>query len=143
MISFFRPVYKDIFVTITIKALYGYTVELEQKIKQNVEEYLNGLRIGDNLSVSAIWGVSLYAMQDLKIPSFSIVEVKAGTENENQKAQDIEILFQEVTRGRKEKTALYLGGMVFRPILETTLPEIQNDYDFKAQLFFFCELLEY
>lgn len=102
MISFFRPVYKDIFVTITIKALYGYTVELEQKIKQNVEEYLNGLRIGDNLSVSAIWGVSLYAMQDLKIPSFSIVEVKAGTENENQKAQDIEILFQEVTRGRKE-----------------------------------------
>lgn len=102
VISFFRPVYKDIFVTITIKALYGYTVELEQKIKQNVEEYLNGLRIGDNLSVSAIWGVSLYAMQDLKIPSFSIVEVKAGTENENQKAQDIEILFQEVTRGRKE-----------------------------------------
>ena len=34
------------------------------------------------------------------------------------------------------ETALYLGGMVFRPILETTLPEIQNDYDFKAQLFF-------
>lgn len=102
MISFFRPVYKDIFVTITIKALYGYTVELGEKIKQNVSEYLNTLRIGDDLSISAIWGVALYAMQDLKIPSFSIVEVTAGTEKQNQSTQDIDILFQEVTRGKKE-----------------------------------------
>lgn len=102
MISFFKPVYKDIFVTITIKALYGYTVELEEKIKQNVTEYLNGLRIGDNLSISALWGVALYAMQDLKIPSFSIVEVKAGTERQNQKTEDMEILFQEVTKGKIE-----------------------------------------
>lgn len=102
IISFFRPVYKDIFVTITIKALHGYTIELGEKIKQNVTEYLNGLRIGDDLSISAIWGVSLYAMQDLKIPSFSITEVKAGTEKQSQKAEDMEIRFQEVTRGKLE-----------------------------------------
>lgn len=102
VISFFRPVYKDIFVTVTIKALYGYTVELGEKIKQNISEYLNALRIGDDLSISAIWGVALYAMQDLKIPSFSIVEVTAGTEKQNQSTQDIDILFQEVTRGKKE-----------------------------------------
>ncbi len=41
-------------------------------------------------------------MQDLKIPSFSIVEVTAGTEKQNQSTQDIDILFQEVTRGKKE-----------------------------------------
>ena len=63
---------------------------------------LNALRIGDDLSISAIWGVALYAMQDLKIPSFSIVEVTAGTEKQNQSTQDIDILFQEVTRGKKE-----------------------------------------
>lgn len=106
IISFFRPVYKDIFVTVKIKALYGYTVELGEKIKQNIAEYLNGLRIGDDLSISAIWGVALYAMQDLKTPSFSITEVKAGTESENQKAEDIEILFQEVTRGNAENVEI-------------------------------------
>ncbi len=106
IISFFRPVYKDIFVTVKIKALYGYTVELGEKIKQNIAEYLNGLRIGDDLSISAIWGVALYAMQDLKTPSFSITEVKAGTESENQKAEDIEILFQEVTRGNVENVEI-------------------------------------
>jgi hypothetical protein len=99
-------VYKDIFVTVKIKALYGYTVELGEKIKQNIAEYLNGLRIGDDLSISAIWGVALYAMQDLKTPSFSITEVKAGTESENQKAEDIEILFQEVTRGNAENVEI-------------------------------------
>jgi len=106
IISFFRPVYKDIFVTVKIKALYGYTVELGEKIKQNIAEYLNGLRIGDDLSISAIWGVALYAMQDLKTPSFSITEVKAGTEKQNQKAEDIEILFQEVTRGNVENVEI-------------------------------------
>lgn len=106
IISFFRPVYKDIFVTVKIKALYGYTVELGEKIKQNIAEYLNGLRIGDDLSISAIWGVALYAMQDLKTPSFSITEVKAGTEKQNQKAEDMEILFQEVTRGKAENVEI-------------------------------------
>ncbi len=106
VISFFRPVYKDIFVTIKIKALYGYTIELGERIKQNVSEYLNGLRIGDDLSISAIWGVALYAMQDLKTPSFSITEVKAGTEKQNQKAEDMEILFQEVTRGKAENVEI-------------------------------------
>ena len=106
IISFFRPVYKDIFVTVKIKALYGYTVELGEKIKQNIAEYLNGLRIGDDLSISAIWGVALYAMQDLKTPSFSITEVKAGTEKQNQKAEDMGILFQEVTRGKAENVEI-------------------------------------
>lgn len=106
VISFFRPVYKDIFVTIKIKALYGYTIELGERIKQNVSEYLNGLRIGDDLSISAIWGVALYAMQDLKTPSFSITEVKAGIEKQNQKAEDMEILFQEVTRGKTENVEI-------------------------------------
>ena len=106
IISFFRPVYKDIFVTVKIKALYGYTVELGEKIKQNIAEYLNGLRIGDDLSISAIWGVALYAMQDLKTPSFSITEVIAGTEKQNQKAEDMGILFQEVTRGKAENVEI-------------------------------------
>ena len=76
------------------------------RIKQNVSEYLNGFRIGDYLYISAIWGVALYAMQDLKTPSYSITEVKAGTEKQNQKAEDMEILFQEVTRGKAENVEI-------------------------------------
>lgn len=101
-IRFFRPRYKEIYTTITIKKLRGFTSDTMDNIILNTTEYLNSIAIGDNLSVSAIWGVALTAMTDLRSPSFSIVSVKVGLSSENQSAEDIIIAFNEVTKGSIE-----------------------------------------
>lgn len=100
-IRFFRPRYKDIYTTITVKKLKGFTTDTVAKITANINEYLNSIAIGDNLSVSAIWGVALGAMSDLKSPSFSIISVEVGLDEENQAAEDIPVAFNEVIRGNE------------------------------------------
>lgn len=99
---FYRPTYVDIDVTINVKSLLAYTDKNTENIKANVATYLSGLKIGTNLSISSIWGAALSTMSDLKSPAFSIVSVTAGRHGETQTANDISILFYEVTRGSIE-----------------------------------------
>ncbi len=98
-IKFFRPKYCDIYVTATVKQLPGYVTSITDKIKENISTYLNSLQIGEILTVSALWGVSLQAMPSLSTPLFSIISVTAGTEQDKQDTTDIDILFNNVTKG--------------------------------------------
>ena len=102
VIRFYRPVYKDIEATINVKALPGYTSNITDQIKQNIVNYLNGLSIGENLTVSALWGVSLLAMNDLRNPLFSITGITAGIEGDIQGTDDIIVGYKGVTRGTLE-----------------------------------------
>lgn len=96
---FYRPSYVDIDVTINVKSLLAYTDQNTSDIKTNVAQYLSGLAIGTNLSISSIWGAALSSMSDLKNPAFSITSVTASRHGEAQTTNDIDILFYEVTRG--------------------------------------------
>jgi uncharacterized phage protein gp47/JayE len=97
---FYRPTYIDIDVTINVKALNStYTTQNTADIKSTVELYLNSLKIGSDLSLSAIWGSALSSMSDLKNPAFSIVSVTAARHGQFQGTSDIDIAFNEVTRG--------------------------------------------
>jgi len=98
-INFFRPIYYDIHATITIKRLAGFSTATLDNIKNNITAYLNSLDIGDNLTISALWGVALSAMPNIHRPSFSITAVTAGTDPNNLNPYDVEIPFNAVTRG--------------------------------------------
>jgi len=98
-IRFFRPIYYDIWTTLYIRRLHGFTTETEQNIITNAVDYLNSLSIGDNLTMSALWGAALAAMESLTRPSFSITSVTAGLEEDSQVAADIVVPFNCVTRG--------------------------------------------
>ncbi|GAA0083119.1 baseplate J/gp47 family protein [Clostridium sp. CTA-6] len=98
-IRFFRPTYIDIEVTINIKPLSGYTTETTESIKKNLQTYLNSMEIGSNLSLSSLWGAALQAMPNLMDPMFSITGITAARVGEEQKAEDIELKFNEVCRG--------------------------------------------
>lgn len=98
-IRFFRPIYKDIYTTINVRALDGYTTDTTTRIAEEVAKYQNSIRIGDNLSVSALWGAALSAMRELSSPTFSITSISAGLEEEAQGQDDIEIAFNEGARG--------------------------------------------
>lgn len=98
-ISFFRPTYVDIEVTINIKPLSGYTTNTTESIKKNLQTYLNSMQIGANLSLSSLWGAALQAMPNLMDPMFSITGISAARVGEEQKPNDIELRFNEVCRG--------------------------------------------
>ncbi|MCW6085506.1 MULTISPECIES: baseplate J/gp47 family protein [Clostridium] len=98
-IRFFRPTYIDIEVTINIKPLSGYTTDTTESIKRNLQTYLNSMEIGANLSLSSLWGAALQAMPNLMDPMFSITSITAAKVGEEQKANDIELRFNEVCRG--------------------------------------------
>lgn len=100
-IRYFKPNYIYIYVVVNIKTLDGYTTAITENIKKNIETYLNSLDIGSKLTVSALWGIALQAMESLINPTFSITSITAGTTLENQSTDDIQLQFNEVFRGSK------------------------------------------
>jgi hypothetical protein len=101
-INFWRPIYYDIHVTITVRQLTGYSMATADNIVNNVTAYLNSLAIGDSLTISALWGAALSAMPNIHRPSFSITAVTAGRDDDPQTPDDMEIPFNAVTRGFME-----------------------------------------
>lgn len=98
-IRFFRPTYVDIAAIVNIKQLNGYTTETTENIKKNLQTYLNSMEIGTNLSLSALWGVTLQTMPNLMNPMFSVLSVTASKLGETQGTEDINLNFNEVCRG--------------------------------------------
>jgi uncharacterized phage protein gp47/JayE len=99
VMNFFRPTYVDIDCVVNVKALSGYTTSSTDAIKAALVEYLDSLRIGEDLAISSLWGASLSAMPSLQSPIFSITSLTAAKHGEIQGAVDIPIIFKEVTRG--------------------------------------------
>ena len=99
MIRFYRPSYVDIDVTINVKKFVGYTADNTAQIKQSVADYLNSLRIGDDLAVSSLWYAALSVNPNISNPIFSITTLTAGKHAFTQGIIDIIILFNEVTQG--------------------------------------------
>lgn len=98
-IRFYRPTYIDIDVTINIKSLEGYTTAITDTIKTKLQAYLNSMKIGADLTLSALWGTALSAMADLSNPNFSITSITAAKHGTSQSSNDISINFNEVCRG--------------------------------------------
>lgn len=98
-IRFYRPTYVQTFVTLELHKLSGYTDATTSAIKKGIKDYLNGLEIGEDLTISALWGAALSVMPNLSVPIFSLKSVIAGISEESQSTDDIVIAFNEVTKG--------------------------------------------
>lgn len=99
LIRFYRPTYVDIDVVVNVKQLVGYTSQTTDDIKAALVSYNNSLSIGDDLSVSSLWGAALSANKVPNKPLFSITGLTAARHGGVQGASDIPISFNEVTRG--------------------------------------------
>lgn len=99
-IGFYRAKYVDIDVTVNIKSLNNYTTATTKKIKENIQSYLNSMKIeSTKMVVSSLWGIALQAMSDLTNPSFSITSITAARHEGEQSTEDIELAFNETCRG--------------------------------------------
>lgn len=98
-INFDRPTYVDIDVVVAVKALAGYTTDITALIKSRLDEYLDSLQIGEDVTISSLWGIALGAMPDLKTPMFSITALTACVHSGTPATDDIVIAYNEVSRG--------------------------------------------
>lgn len=99
VISFYHPTYVPIFTTLGVHPLAGYTTANTAAIQTAITNYLNSLAIGEELTISALWGIAMATMSDLTNPIFSLKTVVAGTAIGAQTTDDITIAFNEVTQG--------------------------------------------
>ncbi|MEK8128655.1 baseplate J/gp47 family protein [Paenibacillus filicis] len=105
-IRFYRPTYVDIDVVLNVKMLAGYTTETTDAIKSSTAQYIDSLNIGDDLTVSSLWGAALSANKVPNKPLFSITSLKASKHGQTPGTTDIVIAFNEVTRGNTANVTL-------------------------------------
>lgn len=98
-IRFYRPTSVPVFATISIRALPGFITSELAQIKDSVVDYLNGLQIYEDVTISGLYGAALSIMPNLALPTFSIRSIVAGVSAEEQESHDIEIDFHSVAEG--------------------------------------------
>jgi uncharacterized phage protein gp47/JayE len=98
-ISFYRPTAVPIFVYCKIVALQGYTTVTASAIQTAIVNYLNTLQIGEDLTISALYGAALTVMPNLSQPMFSIIQMQAGLSSGSLGTTDITIAFNAVVKG--------------------------------------------
>lgn len=95
-IKFFRAKKKPIYVSMKVKKLTDFTKDIENAIKSNIIEYLDTLKIGQEVYATPLWAAASKSMQDLKSPSFAITELKLGESQSSQTLQTVNVAFNEV-----------------------------------------------
>jgi len=101
-IKFFRPKYVDAKVQITIARRTGFVNQYVTEMERNVVEYLNTLDIGTDLTTSALYVPAQSVMPNISNPVFSIHEIIIGLEDDSLSRDDMEIEYNQVTRGLPE-----------------------------------------
>ena len=97
-IRFYRPTYVDVYATVTVKKLNSWNDELEDKIKQNIVNYINGLNIADDVLISMVWSSAITAMDDVKNPSYTVTNVQVGGSSSSLSGNDFDIEFNEAAQ---------------------------------------------
>lgn len=91
IIYFSRPTYTGIDVNVTIKPGYGYSSEILNTIKANIEAYIEALDIGVDVSGTGILTAITAAISTPSMPEFSLKEITLGEAGETPGIVDIPI----------------------------------------------------
>lgn len=99
IISFLRPTFELIYVTLQVHLLLGGTSATLTAIQNDVVNYLNSLDIGESVVFSEIYGAALNARSNPDAPTFSIRAVFTGLTPSPVGTVDIPLRFFQVSEG--------------------------------------------
>lgn len=100
LISFDRPAYIPIFVTLPIFAITAaYTTAIANAIQTAVVAYLNSLQIGELVTYSGIISAAMSVNPNLSAPIFSVRGATMGVAPAPGGTADIVVLFNQVSQG--------------------------------------------
>lgn len=110
-ISFYRPETVQVYVTVYITPLSGYTTEVGDQIKSAIVNYFDSMYIGDNLYNSQLWEAALSVSPDVR-PTFSIKPsqgITIGLTADDQSNQDLTATFKQKFRVSSENITISTG----------------------------------
>ena len=93
VIGFYRLAYTQVYSVLNVHPLTGWTDSLLVSIQNAVASYLNNLGIGEEVTLSAIYGAALSVMPSLLSPLFSIDLLTIGPSAISQAAGNMSIAF--------------------------------------------------
>lgn len=95
-ISFSRSTDVPIYVAITLKVFTGYTTQIGEQIKQAIADYINSLKIGDDVLLSRIYSpANLGVVSGGNAKYYDINALTIGKSTGSQAAANIVIAFNE------------------------------------------------
>lgn len=95
-IRFSRPVDVPVYVSITLKALTGYTSEIGDEIKTEVAAYINSLSIGDSVLLSRVYSpANLGVVSGGNARYYDILELLIGRSAETVAAANVVVAYDE------------------------------------------------
>ncbi|EMC8830213.1 baseplate J/gp47 family protein [Klebsiella pneumoniae] len=95
-IRFSRPVDVPVFVSITLRALTGYTSDVGDEMKAAVASYINSLAIGDSVLLSRVYSpANLGVVSGGSARYYDIMELLIGRSADSVAAANLTVLYDE------------------------------------------------
>ncbi|HFL7997089.1 TPA: baseplate J/gp47 family protein [Klebsiella pneumoniae] len=95
-IRFSRPVDVPVFVSITLRALTGYTSDVGDEMKAAVASYINSLAIGDSVLLSRVYSpANLGVVSGGNARYYDIMELLIGRSADSVAAVNLTVLYDE------------------------------------------------
>lgn len=95
-IRFSRPVDVPIYVSITLKALTGYSSQVGDEIKEAVADYINSLAIGDSVLLSRVYSpANLGVVSGGNARYYDIMELLIGRSADDVAAANVVVAYDE------------------------------------------------
>ncbi|ENE9356186.1 baseplate J/gp47 family protein [Klebsiella pneumoniae] len=95
-IRFSRPVDIPVFVSITLRALTGYTSDVGDEMKAAVASYINSLAIGDSVLLSRVYSpANLGVVSGGNARYYDIMELLIGRSADSVAAANLTVLYDE------------------------------------------------
>lgn len=106
-IRFSRPVDVPIYVSITLKALTGYSSQVGDEIKAAVAAYINSLSIGDSVLLSRVYSpANLGVVSGGNARYYDIMELMIGKSAASVAATNVVIAYDESVSCSVENIAI-------------------------------------
>lgn len=94
-ISFSRPAYVQIYVTMSVHGLPVLTTAMQTAIQTAIVNYIAGLQIGEDVTVSGIIAAAMATMPNILQPTFSIKSTNIGTAPNPTTSTDIALNYNQ------------------------------------------------
>lgn len=95
-IRYTRPSYSIIDVVVTVRQGAGYTADLLTTIQTNIENYINGLTIGEDVTITGTLTAITAAVENPSNPAFRLASLTIGETGEAQGYTDVEVAYNAV-----------------------------------------------
>jgi uncharacterized phage protein gp47/JayE len=108
-VSFSRPTYVQLYVSLSLTQLQGYTSATEDAIAAALLAYLNGLQIGQIVTRSALFAVAMSVMPSFLTPIFAIETLTLGTAPTPTGTADIAMAYNQVAQSASNQIVISGG----------------------------------